>query len=102
RVSRGCAGGGGRRPDQRVEPLGDPVQLAAQVVAGRHLAERDPQRGQLPSQVLGVGLGALGTAAVLLQRHAVAVVLPVLGQQDQRRGVCGLGGEGEVEQDERV
>ena len=40
--------------------------------------------------------------AVLLGLHAVAVGLPVLGQQDQRRGVGGLGGERQVEQDERV
>ena len=41
-------------------------------------------------------------AAVLLRLHPVPVGLPVLRQQDQRRGVGGLGGERQVEQDERV
>ena len=92
----------GARAAELVEPLGDPVQLTAQVVAGRHLADRHPERGQLAGEVLGVGLRPLGAAAVLVQRHPVAVVLPVLRQQDQRGGVGGLGGEGQVEQDERV
>ena len=42
------------------------------------------------------------TRPVLLGLRPVAFVLAVLGQQDQRRGVRGLGGEGEVQQDERV
>ena len=87
-------------------PIGEPVeqllQLAAQVVARHDLADGEPQRRQLARQVLGVGLGALGPRPVLLEGDAVAVVLPVLRQQDQRRGVRGLGRERQVEQDERV
>src|SRR5689334_24741634 len=41
---------------QFVEPLGDAVQLTAQVVAGGHLADRQPERGQLAGEVLGVRL----------------------------------------------
>jgi len=40
-------------------------------------------------------LGVLGS-------HLVALGLTRLRQQDQRRGVCGLGGEREIEQDERI
>ena len=39
---------------------------------------------------------------VALGLGPVALLLAVLGQQDERRGVGGLGGEHEVEQDERV
>src|SRR5690606_34534165 len=59
------------------------VELAAQVVAGGDLADGQPQRRQFTGQVLGVGLRLLGAATVLLQRHPVAVLLPVLGEQDQ-------------------
>ena len=55
--------------------------------------QRDPQRGHLAGQVLGVGEGALGPLPVLLERDPVAVGLPVLREQDQRRGVRGLQAE---------
>ena len=80
---------------------GEPVQLAADEVPGGQLADGDPQRGQLAGQELGVGLG-LRRPRRSSSADPVAVVLAVLGQQDQRRGVGGLGGEGQVEQDERV
>ncbi len=80
----------------------EPAELAADEVAGGQLADGHPQRRQLAGQVLGVGPGAGRAGAVLLGLHPVAVGLPVLRQQDQRRGVGGLGGEGQVEQDERV
>ena len=67
-----------------------PLQLAADEVTGGDVAERDPQRGDLAGQVLGVGDVALVARAVVLGLHAVAVGLPVLGEQDQRRGVGGL------------
>ena len=78
-------------------------QFAAQVVAGlRDVADRQPQRGQFTGQVFGVGLGLLGSSAILVDRDAVSVLLAVLGQQDQRRRVGGLGGKRQVEQDEWV
>ena len=40
--------------------------------------------------------------AVEFGLHAIALLLPVLGEQDERCGICGLRGEHEVEQDERV
>src|SRR5580704_1434478 len=45
---------------------------------------------------------AVGELPVALDVRPVPVVLPVLREQDQRRRVRGLGGEGEVEQDERI
>ena len=60
------------------------AQFGADVVAGGDFAQRDAQRGQFPGEVLGVGEVAFGPLAVLLERDAVAVVLPVLGQQQQR------------------
>ncbi len=54
------------------------------------LLEGHAQRNDLAGEVLGVGEVALCALAVLLDLHAVAVVLPVLGEQDQRRGVRGL------------
>src|SRR4051794_25141063 len=71
--------------------LGQPVELAADEVPGGELADGHPQPGQLPREVLGVGPGGRGPRAVLLGLHPVAVGLPVLRQQDQRRGVGGLG-----------
>src|SRR6185503_5779117 len=72
-------------------PIGDPVeqllQLTAQVVTRHGLAHGEPQGGQLARQVLGVGLRALGPRPVFGERHAVAGVLAVLGEQDQRRRV---------------
>jgi hypothetical protein len=53
-------------------------------------AEGQPNRRQLAGQELGVGLGAIGAGAVLLQRDSIPIVLAVLRQQDQRRRVCGL------------
>ncbi len=56
----------------------------------------------LAGQELGVGLGPRRHLPVALDVGPVPVVLPVLRQQDQRRGVGRLGREGQVEQDERV
>ena len=93
---------GRRVAAELVEHLVHLLEFAAQVVAGGDLADGEPQRGQFAGEVLGVGLGLLGAAPVLLQRDPVAVLLPVLRQQDQRRRVGRLGGERQVEQDERV
>ena len=46
--------------------------------------------GELAGEVLEVGLRLAGLVAVGLELDAVAVGLPVLRQQDQRRGVGGL------------
>src|SRR3954469_6223864 len=75
---------------------GDPTQLTADEVAGGARAHGHAQGCQLPGQVLRVGAGGGGAGAILLGLHAVAVGLAVLGQQDQRRGVGGLGGEGQI------
>src|ERR1035437_6564494 len=78
------------------------LHLAAEVVPGGDVTHGDAQRGNLPGEELGVRLGLLGTRTVFLERDPVAVLLPVLRQQDQRGGIGGLRGEGQVEQDERV
>ena len=43
----------------------------------------EAQRDDLAGEVLGVGEVALGALAILLDLHAVAVVLPVLREQDE-------------------
>ncbi len=64
--------------------------------------DRDPQGGDLPGQVLGLGQLAGVGLPVALDLHPVAVGLAVLGEEDHRRRVGRLGREGEVEEDERV
>ena len=76
--------------------------MFGKVLVGHHVVEGEADSGEFAGQVLGVGLGAGGDLAVPLGGGAVALVLPVLGEQDQRGGVRGLGGEGQVEQDVRV
>ena len=76
-----------------VQHVGEVLELAAQVVAGDGVADRGADAGDLAGQELRVGLRLRGAAAVLRGQCAVAVLLPVLRQQDERRGVRGLGGE---------
>src|SRR3982751_5204277 len=45
-----------RLPGLGVEIFAQLVELAAQIVPGGHFADRDPQRRDLPGQVLGVRL----------------------------------------------
>ena len=52
--------------------------------------------------LFGVGLGPDCGVAVSLHLHAVTLRLAVLREEDQRRGIRGLGREREVEEDERV
>lgn len=65
-----------QRPDQVLEFGADPV-------AGGHLAEADAQGGDLAGEVLGVRDRPLVLFAVLFEVDPVAVVLAVLGEQDQ-------------------
>ena len=78
------------------------AQLGAQEVAGGDLADRHPQRGHLAGEELHVGVGAGVGLAVLLGDHLVAGLLPVLREQDQRRGVRRLQAEHQRQEDERV
>jgi hypothetical protein len=47
-------------------------------------------------------IGDVGLLGGVLQRQPVALCGPVAGQQDERRGIGRLGGEGEVQQDEGI
>ena len=62
-------------------------ELVPELLAGDDVGQHQAHAGDLAGQELGVGLGALGDAAVELGLHPVALLLAVLGQQDQRRGV---------------
>ena len=73
-----------------------------QILRRHDVGQREADGRQFPGQELRVGLGPGRHFPVALDIGPVAVVLPVLGQQDQRSGVRGLGGEGQVEQDERI
>src|SRR6478609_3232361 len=77
------------------------AELRAEEVAGGDLADRHPQRGDLAGQELHVGVGAGVGLAVLLGDHLVALLLAVLGEQDQRGGVGRLQAEHERQEDER-
>ena len=93
-VELGLDAGRWRRPASSTASL--------EVVGGDDVGQGEADRRQLPGEVLGVGLGAGVDLAVELGLGPVALVLAVLGQQDQRGGVGGLGGERQVQQDERV
>jgi hypothetical protein len=84
--------------DQR----GDARERLVQVLVGDHVGQREPDGREFAGQVLGVVLGPGGDLPVPLDNGAVPLVLAVLREQDQRRGVRGLGGERQVEQDVRV
>ena len=85
-----------------LERLRQPLDRLDQVLAVGLLLERDPDRGDLTREVLGVGERARVHLAVALDLGAVAVGLAVLREQDQRRRVRGLRREREVQQDERI
>ena len=93
----------------RFQPLLDASdgldQLAdgvAEVLVGDDVGQGQADRRQLAGQELGVGLRAGLDLAIAFGLGPVAVVLAVLGQQDQRGGVGGLGREGQVQEDEGV
>ena len=74
--------------------------MVAHLARGGDVGERQSDAGELAGEELGVGLGALGDAPVELGLGAVARLLPVLGEQDERRGVGGLEAEQQGEADE--
>jgi AcrR family transcriptional regulator len=76
------------------DQLGQLAERIFQVLRGHHVGQRQADGGQLPGEVLGVGLGPGGDFPVAFDVGPVPVVLAVLGQQDQRRGVGRLGREG--------
>src|SRR5699024_2816875 len=112
-------GGAGRRPtvqgrldllaQQAAQGLGVPggrvlelleqvAQLSPHEVARGDVVQGEAQRGDLPGDEVGGGVVAVVGLAILLGLHAVAVVLPVLREQQQRRGVGGLQREDQREQ----
>src|SRR3954462_6065399 len=84
-----------------LELLHQRSQLRTDVVAGGDLSEGHPERGHPAGQELHVGVRAGVRGAVLLGDHPVPVLLPVLGEQDQRRGVRRLQAQHQREEDER-
>src|SRR5690606_29557973 len=90
----------GLRGGRLVELLEQVTQLAADEVARGDVIQRQAQRGDLAGDEVGGGVVALVGLAILLGLDAVAVVLPVLGEQQQRRGVRGLQREDQREQGE--
>ena len=70
---------------QAIQQLMDFLKLAPQVVAGCHLADRQPQSGQLTGQILGVGLGLFDTLLPLV----LADVMRGTGRYNVSRGVIG-------------
>src|ERR1700761_917058 len=71
------------------DELDEVFHVLGQILGGGQFVEREADRGQFAGQVLGVGLGAGGNQTVPLEVGAVAFVLPVLGEQDQRGRVGG-------------
>src|SRR5690606_33202419 len=63
------------------------AQLGANEVFAREVFHEQPQGDDLAGEVLGVGEVALRALAVLLDLHAVAVILTVLREQNERRRV---------------
>src|SRR5215213_5870549 len=84
-----------------LELLEQRPQLGADEVAGRHLAQRHPHARHLPRQELHVRVRAGVGHPVPLADDPVPVLLPVLGEEDQRRGVRGLEAQHQREEDER-
>ncbi len=94
---------------EAVEPAGQPLerarhrrQLVAQLLARQAVRQHQPHAGDLAGEELGVGLRPFGDLAVELGLDVVPTLLAVLGQEDQRGGVGGLGREGQVEEDEGI
>src|SRR5947209_540773 len=89
-------------PVEALERLAEAVHRVDDVVAVGLAFEREADRGHLTREELRVGERARVHLAVALRLLAVAVGLAVLGEQDQRCRVRRLGGEHQVQEDERV
>src|SRR5215218_923102 len=83
-----------------VELLEHGPELGADELLRRQVLHGEAQGDDLAREVLGVGEVALGALPVLLDLHAVAVVLAVLREKDQGRGVRRLQREHEGERRE--
>ena len=87
-----------------VESFEGRLQLGAEEVFRERLilgiGDGHAQRDDLWGEVLGIGKVALGTLTVLLDLHAVAVILPVLREKDQGRSVRRLQRKDQREQSE--
>src|SRR5688572_2122929 len=70
-----------------VELLEHGPELGADELLRREVLDGQAQGDDLAREVLGVGEVALGALPVLFDLHPVAVVLAILGEQDQRSGV---------------
>ena len=71
-AAAGFVAGGGAEPfGEFVEQV---VQFFAQVVARDGVADRETDRGKLPGQELGVGLGLRGTTTILVLLTLVVAV----------------------------
>src|SRR5699024_10307952 len=83
-----------------LELLEQVAQLAAHEVAGGDVVQGQAQGGDLPGDEVGGGVVALVGLAILRGLHAIAVVLTVLGEQQQGSGVGGLQREDQRQQGE--
>src|SRR5207245_9542579 len=90
------------RRGEAVGVVGHPLEGGGELVGGRQGGDQDSDVGHLPGEVLRLGLRPGGGTAVLVLLGPVPGVLAVLGQEDERGGVGRLGGEGQVQEDERV
>ena len=80
--------------DDEFFQLGQPV---AEVPCRHDLGECEADSGQFSGKEFGIGLSSGCHLPVALNAGPVAVILPVLGEQDQRRGVGRLGRKGQVQ-----
>jgi hypothetical protein len=87
-------------PVERLDRGLEAGELLPELVARDGVREQQPDAGDLAGEELGVGPGAFGDAPVELGLDAVARLLAVLGQQDQRRGVRRLQRQDQRQQDE--
>ena len=93
-----------RRSEQR--PLTGSVSPGGQAIARSPVVTTSASASRIAASSLARNsvscLNARSDFPVALDARPVSVVLPVLGEQDQRGRIRGLGRERQVEQDERV
>ena len=85
-----------------VESLQHVIELVTQLVDRNHIRKRKSNTGQFAGEELGIRLGACGDGTIVFRLSPVALLLSVLGEQDERRGVCGLNGEHQIQENERI